>query len=292
MLHMNGKVQIMGIINLNDDSFYASSRCSSSAFGHRLEAMLNEGADIIDIGAVSSRPGASFPNTNEEWRRLREPLEIIKSFQLPEASLSIDTFRPEIVERAASLLGHGFIVNDISCGTGFATTAANNNNNNPTGIYAPPFSNMLELVGKYHFPYIAMHIKGTPQTMQSMCYYPDGVVNEVKQYFKDFERTALSYGIQDFIVDPGFGFAKTMEQNWELFNAIPELKQSTGKRILVGISRKSMIYKPLGLTPEQALEASVKANVKAVELGADILRVHDVAPTINALRYSQTGVLQ
>ncbi len=266
---MDRKVKIMGIINLNDDSFYSGSRCSSSAFGRRLENMLKDGADIIDIGAVSSRPGAAFADIEEEWRRLREPLEIIKSFHLPPGSISIDTFRTEIVERASSLLGDSFMINDISAGTGFL----------PCGTeQAPHTSSMLEFVGRHQFPYVAMHIKGTSQTMQTLCDYPNGVVNEVKQYFADFEKKALAYGIRDFIIDPGFGFAKTIEQNWELFNAIPELKQSSGKRILIGISRKSMIYKPLGITPEQSLEASVKANMKAVELGADIIRVHDVAP--------------
>lgn len=274
---MDRKVKIMGIINLNDDSFYSGSRCPGSAFGHRLETMLNDGADIIDLGAVSSRPGAAFADIEEEWRRLREPLEIIKGFHLSPDSISIDTFRTEIVERSSSLLGDSFMINDISAGTGFL----------PCGPeQAPHTSSMLEFVGKYRFPYIAMHIKGTPQTMQTLCYYPNGVVNEVKKYFADFEKKALTYGIQDFIIDPGFGFAKTIEQNWELFNAIPELKQSSGKRILIGISRKSMIYKPLGITPEQSLEASVKANMKAVELGADIIRVHDIVPTIKSLRYS------
>lgn len=266
---MDRKVKIMGIINLNDDSFYSGSRCSSSVFGHKLETMLEQGADIIDLGAVSSRPGALPVDCAEEWRRLREPLEIIKGFHLSPGSISIDTFRTEIVERASSLLGDSFMINDISAGTGFL----------PYGPeQAPHTSSMLEFVGKYQFPYVAMHIKGTPQTMQTLCDYPNGVVNEVKQYFADFEKKALAYGIRDFIIDPGFGFAKTIEQNWELFNAIPELKQSSGKRILIGISRKSMIYKPLGITPELSLEASVKANMKAVELGADIIRVHDVAP--------------
>lgn len=266
---MDRKVKIMGIINLNDDSFYSGSRCSSSVFGHKLETMLEQGADIIDLGAVSSRPGALPVDCAEEWRRLREPLEIIKGFHLSPGSISIDTFRTEIVERASSLLGDSFMINDISAGTGFL----------PCGPeQAPHTSSMLEFVGKYQFPYVAMHIKGTPQTMQTLCDYPNGVVNEVKQYFADFEKEALSYGIRNYIIDPGFGFAKTIEQNWELFNAIPELKQSSGKRILIGISRKSMIYKPLGITPEQSLEASVKANMKAVELGADIIRVHDVAP--------------
>lgn len=289
---MDRKVKIMGIINLNDDSFYSGSRCPGSAFGHRLETMLNDGADIIDLGAVSSRPGAAFADIEEEWRRLREPLEIIKGFHLSSGSISIDTFRSEIVERAASLLGDSFIINDISAGTGFvsACNASRKKSFAKPGAFprseSSPESNMLEFVGKYQFPYIAMHIKGTPQTMQALCNYPNGVVNEVKQYFADFEKKALAYGIRDFIIDPGFGFAKTIEQNWELFNAIPELKQSSGKRILVGISRKSMIYKPLGITPEQSLEASVKANIKAAELGADILRVHDIVPTIKSLRYS------
>ena len=264
---------VMGILNINNESFYSRSRHTAlEDVDAALCKMVEDGADIIDIGACSTRPGSTPVSLEQEWEYLKEPLELIAGKHLHsgehlelsgrKVQISIDTFRSEIVRRAYGLLGD-FIVNDISAGE-----------DDPL---------MLSTVGELGLPYIAMHKKGTPSTMQQMCSYPNGVVNEVAQYFIEFEERAAKYGINEYIMDPGFGFAKNLEQNYELFNGISQLaekvEEGTGKRrqILVGISRKGMIWKPLGITPDDALCGTVALNLQALLKGADIIRVHDVA---------------
>ena len=180
--------------------------------------------------------------------------------------ISVDTYRAEIVERVFDLIGP-FIVNDISAG----------------GLDAK----MLETVGRLGLPYIAMHMRGTPQNMQEFTQYTD-LVGEVKAYFREFDLKAQDAGITDWLLDPGFGFAKTLEQNYELLNRLDEL-QELHRPILVGVSRKSMIYKLLGISPEESLSATQVVHFAALERGASWLRVHDVAPAVQTARlYLQT----
>ena len=265
--------QVMGILNINNESFYQGSRHTAlEEVDKAFAEMIAQGADIIDIGACSTRPGSTPVSEEQEWEYLQGPLELIAGKYLHsgepqklsgrKVQISIDTFRSGIVRRAHDILGN-FIVNDISAGED------------------DPF--MLSTVGELGLPYIAMHKRGTPSTMQQMCSYPNGVVNEVAEYFIEFEERAAKYGIQEYIMDPGFGFAKDLDQNYELFNGISQLVQQveagTGKRrkILVGISRKGMIWKPLGITPDDALYGTVALNLQALLQGTDIIRVHDVA---------------
>lgn len=233
----------MGILNLNGDSFYAPSRYGMS--------VLEEGPDIVDIGAVSTRPGAGEVSEADEWSRLKPVLRTLG----PGVAVSIDTTRAAIVERACDLLGRPVIVNDISAGE-----------DDP---------DMLSVVGRLGLGYVAMHKRGTPATMQSLCQYDD-VVEDVLEYFRGFAQKAEENGISDWILDPGFGFAKTVEQNYMLMEGLERFSE-LGRPLLVGISRKSFIYKPLGLDPERALTATQVMHLAALERGADLLRVHDVA---------------
>lgn len=251
------KIDVMGIVNLTDDSFYAGSRCSSPevAIGI-IGKMVEEGADIVDIGACSTRPGAAIVSEAHEWDRLRPVLELLRS-SFPALRVSIDTFRSSIVERAHDIIGD-FIVNDISAGEDDAS--------------------MLDVVGSLGLEYIAMHKRGTPMTMQSMTDYQD-ITADVHQYFISFSRRAEEAGINKWILDPGFGFAKTLEQNYQLLAGLSSLRGQYGNhtpRILVGVSRKSMIYKPLDILPEDSLPATQAVNMAALINGADILRVHDI----------------
>ncbi len=239
----------MGIINLNDDSFYAPSRHNMS--------ILDSGADIIDLGAVSTRPGSKGVSPAEEWQRLEPVLKAIDR----SACLSIDTYSSEVAERAADLLGRWYIVNDISAGE-----------DDPR---------MLETVGRLGLGYVAMHKRGTPETMQSLCDYDD-VTGEVVDYFKDFAIKAEEAGIKDWILDPGFGFAKNVDQNYTMMRELNRFEE-LGRKVLVGISRKSFIYKPLGITPGESLPAVTAMHLVALMNGADILRVHDVAEARQAV---------
>lgn len=262
-MKINNNPLIMGIVNINNESFYSNSRClNPTAVINRIDEMVCQGADIIDIGACSTRPGSTPVTAEQEWDYLKEPLEAIKSANYP-IKFSIDTFRADIVKKAYDIIGD-FIVNDISSGE-----------DDPA---------MLECVGGIGLQYIAMHKRGTPNTMGSLCNYPNGVVNEVTEYFMNFHKNAERYKISNYIIDPGFGFAKTIEQNYELFRGMPLLKENLEKftgvkqTILVGISRKTMIWKPLGVTPNEALNGTIALNLQSILLGGDILRVHDVAP--------------
>lgn len=250
----NREIKIMGIVNLTDDSYYAPSRCSevNSAL-KRIEKMISEGADIIDIGACSTRPGSLPVGAEEEWKRLKPVLEALRK-EYPSAVVSIDTYWSSVVRKAYDLIG-GFIVNDISAGE--------------------DDSSMLETVGRLGLTYAAMHKRGTPVTMQSLTDYDD-VTEEVMSYFAAFSVKAHEAGIDDWIVDPGFGFAKTTDQNWQLARDLAGFKKF-GRPLLVGVSRKSMIYKKFSISPEESLPAVQVLHMHSLINGADILRVHDVA---------------
>ena len=252
---MKPKINILGIVNLTDDSYYAASRAQDAdAFLARVSTLLAEGADWIDIGACSTRPGSQPVGAKEEWRRLEPALQALRS-EFPEARVSIDTYWASVVERVYDLIGP-FLVNDISAGAFDAE--------------------MLPLVGRIGLPYIAMHMRGTPETMQSLTDYPKGVTAAMLKYFQAFAKRAAKAGVRDWILDPGFGFAKTVEQNWTLLQELDQL-QALQMPILVGVSRKSMIYRRFGITPEEALPATQVAHILALQRGATWLRVHDVA---------------
>ncbi len=261
----NRAVRVMGILNLTDDSFFAGSRIlradgsfDSGLFRSRADEMLASGADILDLGACSTRPGSDSASEEEEWKRLEPALNILAS-EYPGARISIDTFRPGVVSRAFDVVGP-FIVNDVSGGCG----------------------RMWSLLGRLRLPYVAMHSRGTPRNMQSLTDYDD-VTQAVRRFFEGIAAEADRYGVDDWILDPGFGFAKTVEQNWQLLREMPVLKEF-GKPILVGLSRKSFLFKPLGITPPEALTATQIADFAALQNGADILRVHDVPEALRTLR--------
>ena len=259
-------IRIMGIVNITGDSFFAGSRMLASdgrldeaVFRRRVEGMLGEGADILDFGACSTRPGSESVSEEEEWSRLEPALRIIAR-DYPGICLSVDTFRPGIVRKVYDLVG-GFIVNDISGGCGA----------------------MWELLGELKVPYVAMHMRGTPATMSGLTDYPYGVTAAVMDFFEGIRAKAEEHGVEDWILDPGFGFAKTVEQNWQLLREM-SVFQTFGRPVLAGLSRKSFLYKPLGITPEEALPATMAANFIALRNGADILRVHDVKEARETVR--------
>lgn len=262
--------QVMGIINVNNESFFSGSRFTAAQeVADKIEEMAAQGASIIDLGACSTRPGSTPVSLEQEWEYLKGVLELLARENLRGIRISIDTFRSGIVRRAYDIIGE-FIVNDISAGE-----------DDPC---------MLSTVGELGLPYIAMHKRGTPSTMQQMCDYPNGVVEAVTDYFKDFEARAAACGIKEYIMDPGFGFAKNMEQNYTLFKGMPQMKSEIAgfagveRKLLVGISRKGMIWKPLGITPDEALAGTCAMNLQALLLGADIIRVHDVAEAVQCVK--------
>ena len=262
----NRKIDIMGIVNLTDDSYFAQSRCSGAdAALVRIGAMLEEGADIIDVGACSTRPGSVPVGEKEEWMRLEPVLKAVRG-AFPDVCLSIDTYWSSVVRKAYDLVG-GFIVNDISAGE------------------EDPM--MLPTAGGLGLSYIAMHKRGNPQTMQQLTQYHD-VVADVKSYFDGFSAKAASYGIKDWILDPGIGFAKSIDQNYGLIRRLGEFKEvapsgGAGPRVLVGVSRKSLIYKYFNMSPEESLPATQVLHFAALQNGADILRVHDVSEAVRTL---------
>lgn len=262
------RIEIMGILNLTDDSYFAESRCADEhAALKRAERLLAEGADIIDIGACSTRPGSISGGASEEWRRLKPVLVALRR-EFPEAYLSIDTYWSQVVRNAYDLIGN-FIVNDISSGT-----------QDPE---------MLPVVGELRLPYVAMHSSGIHDDIHSQ-FVSGNIVTAVISFFEDFSRKASEAGIKEWILDPGFGFSKTLDQNWELFSSLDYLKRSfPDRRVLVGVSRKSMIYKPLGISPEESLPATQAAHLAALQRGADILRVHDVAETMHTVTFFNEG---
>ena len=252
-MNKNRQIDIMGIVNLTDDSYFSASRCASPSQAVALASRLvDEGASILDFGACSTRPGAEAVGAEEEWRRLRPALESVRK-EFPDVRISVDTYWSDVVRRAYDAIGD-FIVNDISAGE-----------DDPQ---------MLSTVGSLGLTYVAMHKRGTSQNMQLLTDYND-IVGDLVAYFNDFAQKALKYEIRDWILDPGFGFAKTLEQNYEVLARLDELSLS-GRPLLVGVSRKSMVYNLLNISPEEALAATQVVHLKALQKGADILRVHDV----------------
>lgn len=252
---------VMGIVNVTPDSFFAGSRIDGErALRTRLDELIREGAAIADLGAYSSRPGADEVSLEEEMKRLRPALQLLRD-EYPALPVSVDTFRSEVAQMAVEEYGAA-IINDISGG----------------GLDPE----MYRTVSRLQVPYILMHMKGDPQTMQSHTDYTD-VTLEVLDYFIKRIGLLLDLGLHDIILDPGFGFSKTTEQNYELLAHLDTLTQTLRQPLLVGLSRKSMIYRPLGCTPEEALGGTTFLHALALERGAKILRVHDVRPAAEAI---------
>ena len=251
---------VMGIINLTPDSFYAASRSSDTQLLSRVEKMIQEGVKIVDIGGYSSRPGAENIDSSEEIKRIVPSLDqLAKHF--PELMVSLDTFRSEVAETG---INHGArIINDIS------------------GFSMDP--NIVNVVAKYEVPYILMYMRGTPQNMSQFTDYKN-IFNEMIFYFSAKIEQLQNAGVKDIIIDPGFGFSKTIEQNYFLLEHL-EAFHVLGKPILAGLSRKSMIYKRLNCQPEdqKALEGTIALNKIALKKGASILRVHDVKEAIELI---------
>ena len=266
-INANGKLmdlsepQVMGILNVTPDSFYAGSRTETERdITQRIHQIVNEGASIIDIGAYSSRPNAQHISAEEEMSRLRTGLELIRK-HYPEAIVSVDTFRADIARMCVEEYGVA-IINDISAGN--------------------MDEQMFPTIARLGVPYIIMHMKGTPQNMQENPHY-DHFLKEIFYYFSEKVQKLRDLGAKDIIIDPGFGFGKTIEHNYELMNHLEEFHLFE-LPILVGISRKSMIYKLLGITPEEALNGTTALNTIALTKGAHILRVHDVKEAVETIR--------
>ena len=256
------KPLVMGIVNVTPDSFFAGSRIDGAkALRARLDTLVREGAALADLGAYSSRPGAEEVSPEEERRRLRPALQILRD-EYPDLPVSVDTFRSDVARMAVEEYGASMI-NDISGG----------------GLDPAMYRTMAEL----QVPYILMHMKGDPQTMQQQASYSD-VTLEVIDYFAQRVGQLLELGVHDIILDPGFGFSKTTAQNYELLAQLGSLVEAFTQPLLVGVSRKSMIYRPLGITPEEALSGTTFVHALALERGAKILRVHDVRPAVEAVQ--------
>ena len=253
---------VMGILNVTPDSFYAGSRVTGTVELHRrVERMLAQGADTIDVGGYSSRPGADDVSPEEEMARVRRGVEAIRrvSADIP---VSVDTFRADVARHAVLDWGAD-IVNDISGGA--------------------IDSGMFPTVAELKVPYVLMHMRGTPATMQTMTDYEDVTADVVAELSGLMHQLELA-GVADIIIDPGFGFSKTLDQNYELMRHLPQMAQLLGKPVLVGISRKSMITKLLSVTADEALPGTVALNTFALLNGASILRVHDVEAAVQAVK--------
>ena len=253
---------VMGIINVTPDSFYAGSRTPADEIGRRVRSMIDDGADMIDIGAYSSRPGAAEVSESEEIDRLSEGMAALRE-AAPDVVVSVDTFRASVAKAAIEQMGAD-IVNDISGGD--------------------LDGRMFETVASLRVPYIQMHMRGTPADMQTLTEYPDGVTAEVLRDLSVKLRTLRLAGVNDVIVDPGFGFAKTLEQNYRLMADLPMFAEMLDAPVLVGVSRKSMVTRALGITAKDALNGTTVLNTIALLGGAQILRVHDVKACAEAVR--------
>ena len=260
-----GTPQVMGILNVTPDSFYSGSRKQTETeIAERVEQILAEGGQMIDIGAYSSRPNADDVSTKEEMERLRRGLRILRE-KAPDAIVSVDTFRADVAKMCVEEYGVQ-IVNDISGGE--------------------LDKEMFSTVARLGVPYVLMHMKGTPQTMQEAPHYDD-LMKEVLLYFAEKVQQLRDLGQKDIILDPGFGFAKTLEHNYELLSHLEAL-QIFELPILVGVSRKSMIYKLLGTTAQEALNGTTVLNTICLMKGcANILRVHDVKECVEAVNIYQ-----
>ena len=258
------KPQVMGILNVTPDSFYAGSRgVTEQSIVDRLHQCMDEGASIVDIGAYSSRPGADSVSPKEEMNRLRMGLELIRKHR-PDAIVSVDTFRADVAKMCVEEYGVA-LINDISAGQ--------------------MDEQMFTTIARLGVPYIIMHMKGTPQDMQIAPQY-DHFLKEVFYYFSEKVQRLRDLGVKDIIIDPGFGFGKTLEHNYELMNHLEEFALFE-LPVLVGISRKSMIYKLLDITPEEALNGTTALNTIALQKGAHILRVHDVREAVETVKIVQ-----
>ena len=266
-LNLRGKLyslcepKIMGILNVTPDSFYAESRTSNEEhIAARVQQLMDDGADMIDIGGYSSRPGADDVSPEEEMNRLRRGLRVVRRLY-PEVPVSVDTFRADVARMGVEEEGAD-IINDISGGM--------------------MDRQMFRTVARLGVPYILMHMQGTPDTMQQAPHY-DNLRREVMLYFAERIDRLCQMGAKDIIVDPGFGFGKTLEHNYELFHHLDDFNLFN-LPLLVGISRKSMIYKLLGGTPQTSLNGTTVLNTIALMKGAHILRVHDVKEAVEAKR--------
>lgn len=256
--------QVMGILNVTPDSFYGDSRSfDADTISRRINEMVSEGVDIIDLGAYSSRPGADEVTPQEEMARLEMGMEILQKKSVA-APISVDTFRAEVAKYAVEALGAD-IINDISAGL--------------------LDEDMISTVAQLKVPYIAMHMRGNPSTMSQLTDYNNVTAEVMRELSERINRLTLA-GVNDIIIDPGFGFAKTTEQNFELLRNI-ELLHELGYPLLVGVSRKSMIYKSLNITATEALNGTTVVNTLALQAGAAILRVHDVKAAHEAIKLIQ-----
>lgn len=255
------KPWVMGILNVTPDSFFAESRTiETDDIRRRIDDLISQGADIIDIGGYSSRPGAPEVSADEEYSRLARGLEAIRKYH-PDTLISVDTFRADVARRCVSDW-EADIINDISGGNLDAE--------------------MWPTVAELQVPYILMHMRGTPSSMQSLCDYNDVTADVIRDLA--FKIDAMhQLGIADIIVDPGFGFAKDINQNYQLMAELDQFKQ-LNTPLLVGISRKSMIYRPLDITPQTAINGTTVLNTFALLHGANILRVHDVKEAVEAVK--------
>ena len=266
-INVNGRLmdlsepQVMGILNVTPDSFYAGSRAETEQdIIRRLHQIMDEGASIVDIGGYSSRPGAQEVSAAEEMERLRMGLELIRKHR-PDAVVSVDTFRADVAKMCAEEYGVA-IINDISAGQ--------------------MDEQMFPTIARLGIPYIIMHMKGTPQDMQVNPQYGH-FLKEVFYYFSEKVQRLRDLGVKDIIIDPGFGFGKNLEHNYELMNHLEEFSLFE-LPLLVGVSRKSMIYKFLDITPQEALNGTTVLNTVALLKGANILRVHDVKEAVETVR--------
>ena len=256
--------RVMGILNVTPDSFYAGSRTQTEAeIVRRVKQIVSEGAAIIDIGAYSSRPNADNVSAREEMERVRMGLKILFEIQ-PDAVVSVDTFRADVARMCVEEYGVA-IIHDIAAGEMAA--------------------NMFHTVAALNVPYIMMHMQGTPQSMQQHPHY-DNLLKEVFLYFARKVQQLRDLGVKDIILDPGFGFGKTMEHNYELLSHLEEFRIFE-LPLLVGVSRKSMIYRLLDITPQEALNGTTVLDTICLLKGADILRVHDVKEAVETVRIVQ-----
>jgi dihydropteroate synthase len=263
LVNLTKKPMVMGVINLTPDSFYAQSRAKdTNAILKRAEQMLMEGADFLDLGAMSSRPGAPMISTAEELHRLLPPLRVLVK-QFPNAIVSIDTI---FSQTAKIVVGEGAaMINDISGGT--------------------LDNKMFETIADLNVPYVLMHTRGTPETMQQKAQYEDVAINVLDDLIQKV-GILRQLGVKDVIIDPGFGFGKTIEQNFILLKKL-EIFKILGLPLLAGLSRKTMIWKSLHIAPEQALNGTTALNMVALLNGANILRVHDVRPAVETIQLYQ-----
>jgi dihydropteroate synthase len=252
--------RVMGIMNITPDSFYKGSRLfTESEITATAGQMISDGADIIDIGGYSTRPGASFVSVEEERERVLRAVKLIR-LRFPDVIISVDTFRADVAREAVSVC-NADMINDISGGEAD--------------------SKMFELIKELNVPYILMHMKGTPGRMEENPVYDD-VIADLLKWFGERIYRLRSSGVKDIIIDPGFGFGKTAVNNFEILNRLGELSVA-GLPVLAGISRKSMIWRTLGINPEASLNGTSVLNTVALMNGADILRVHDVKEAVQAV---------